>query len=396
MLNRRYLRHKLMQALYALEQAKNANYELALDGIRQHYQPSLEIKKESQDLKKIKENQKTALNLFIKNYQNTVLNLEDDKDLVVKEEVQNRIHHLHNQNLEENRAAQQNLQLQLSSIYDSYIKILSFLPHLADYFVELQKESQTNLPFQKKASFEIFPFIINSKIINTIRQNSSLESERIRRKVNWDDEKSQDFVIEFAREIRKDEDFQKAILENEKGWKREQAIIRYIIRQGLFKYEIADGFLEHMDMNWEENRKIILSMVNKTIQEIQEENSEDFQLSKLSKNWEEDERFYKKLLKKALEENERYEKIIESKAKNWDLSRLAFTDRVILKMALAELLHFQDIPVKVSINEYIELAKQYSTPKSKKFINGLLDSITQNLIQQKEIRKSGRGLMDNR
>lgn len=396
MLNRRYLRNKVMQTLYALEQAKNANYELALDGIRQFYQPSLETKKESQDLKKIKENQKTALDLFIKNYQDTILSLEKETELEVKEEVQTRIQNLQNQNIEENRIAQKNLQLQLNSIYESYVKILSFLPHLANYFIELQKERQNDSPFPKKVNFEIFPFVIESKIITAIRQNTFLESERIRRNINWEDDKSQNFIMDFARELRKDGEFQQAVLESEKGWNREQTVVRHIIRQGLFRYEIADDYLEQIDLNWEENRKVILSMVNKTIQEISEENPEDFQLSKLSKNWEADERFYQKLLKKSLEENERYEKIIESKAKNWDLSRLAFTDRVILKMALAELLHFQDIPVKVSINEYIELAKQYSTPKSKNFVNGLLDSITQNLVQQKEIRKSGRGLMDNR
>ncbi len=88
--------------------------------------------------------------------------------------------------------------------------------------------------------------------------------------------------------------------------------------------------------------------------------------------------------------------MIANNTKNWEVDRLPLTDRVILEMAIAELTDFPNIPVKVTINEYIELAKQYSTPKSRQFINGILDVISKDLKDSGKIKKSGRGLMDNK
>jgi transcription antitermination protein NusB len=97
-----------------------------------------------------------------------------------------------------------------------------------------------------------------------------------------------------------------------------------------------------------------------------------------------------------LDNDEDYEKIITDQTQNWDGDRLAMTDLLILKLGLAEMINFSSIPTKVSINEYIELAKNYSTPKSGQFINGLLDVLSQKLQKEGVIRKSGRGLIDNK
>ena len=102
------------------------------------------------------------------------------------------------------------------------------------------------------------------------------------------------------------------------------------------------------------------------------------------------------LFKYALEANEQFETYLNSRVKNWELERITMMDMVIMKVALAELVNFSGIPVKVSINEYIEIAKKYSTPKSGKFINGILDVLSEQLIEEGVIRKSGRGLIDNK
>ena len=93
---------------------------------------------------------------------------------------------------------------------------------------------------------------------------------------------------------------------------------------------------------------------------------------------------------------EKYESLIAEKTKNWDIERIAATDKIIMEMAIAEMINFPSIPVKVTINEYIEVAKRYSTPKSKVFINGILDVIAGELENTGVIRKSGRGLIDNK
>jgi N utilization substance protein B len=87
---------------------------------------------------------------------------------------------------------------------------------------------------------------------------------------------------------------------------------------------------------------------------------------------------------------------LKGKLQNWDIERVALTDRVLLIMALAELIHFPSIPIKVTINEFIEISKTFSTPKSKKFVNGILDRLSAELVKSGIIRKSGRGLLDNK
>ena len=124
--------------------------------------------------------------------------------------------------------------------------------------------------------------------------------------------------------------------------------------------------------------------------------SDSFELQVLSYNWEEDKEFFKELFEATLDSGEKYTELIAAKTSNWDIERLAMTDRIILEMAVAEMTGFPSIPVKVTINEYIEVSKRYSTPKSKQFINGLLDALSKELTKEGAIKKSGRGLIDNK
>ena len=104
----------------------------------------------------------------------------------------------------------------------------------------------------------------------------------------------------------------------------------------------------------------------------------------------------KKLFSQTVEKEYELEQIIGKKANNWDVSRMAVTDMIILKMALTEMMIFPSIPVKVTINEFIEISKNYSTPKSKQFVNGILDVLANELSSKGIIKKSGRGLIDNK
>ena len=136
-------------------------------------------------------------------------------------------------------------------------------------------------------------------------------------------------------------------------------------------------------------------MTDKTFKSF-EEKTGAVEIQKLSLDWEEDKEFVGKLFVTAAHLDKVYHDLIANNTKNWEVDRLPLTDRVILQMAIAELIEFPNIPVKVTINEYIELAKQYSTPKSRQFINGILDVIAKELKQSGKIKKSGRGLMDNK
>lgn len=127
-----------------------------------------------------------------------------------------------------------------------------------------------------------------------------------------------------------------------------------------------------------------------------EEDSSDEILPELALNWEEDKEFFQNIFNLTIGSEEEFSGMISQKTKNWDVERIALTDKVILTMALTEMVNFPSIPTKVSINEYIDISKTYSTPKSKQFVNGLLDTLSKELTESGKIRKSGRGLIDNK
>jgi transcription antitermination protein NusB len=150
-------------------------------------------------------------------------------------------------------------------------------------------------------------------------------------------------------------------------------------------------FFEEKDLNWNLNKDVVKSMSTKT---FKIEALEDLSLQPLALQWEDDKSFFEDLYEFTLDSDKDLNGWVEAQTKNWESDRLAMTDFILLKMAVAEMIKFPSIPVKVSINEYIELAKNYSTPKSGQFINGILDEISIRLISEKIIQKSGRGLID--
>lgn len=104
--------------------------------------------------------------------------------------------------------------------------------------------------------------------------------------------------------------------------------------------------------------------------------------------------FIRKLVACAVENREQLDKLIKSRTQNWDFERIAIIDRLLLRIGICEFLHFEDIPPKVSINEVIEISKRYSTDKSSKFINGILDSVFDDLKNKARIKKTGRGIIE--
>jgi transcription antitermination protein NusB len=179
-----------------------------------------------------------------------------------------------------------------------------------------------------------------------------------------------------------------------KSLEEEKKLINQIYKIVLKDKDMM-SFFEDRDFNWAENRSIVKNLVLKTIKAI-EEKDVSLNLLALSTNWEEDKIFFKELYDKTIAGDKELEQIVTEKVKNWDIERVAVLDRVILKLAISEMMNFPSIPVKVTINEYIELSKLYSTPKSKQFINGILDTASGELLKNGKIRKSGRGLIDNK
>jgi len=157
------------------------------------------------------------------------------------------------------------------------------------------------------------------------------------------------------------------------------------------------NYFSEKDLNWTENKSVVRSLASKVLKNAANlgEASEG-QLPEIAMNWDEDKEFFQNIFNFTIESDKENKALIAQKTKNWDIDRLAFTDKIIISMAITEMQRFPSIPVKVSINEYIDISKTYSTPKSKQFVNGLLDVMAKELTDSGKIRKSGRGLLDNK
>ncbi len=165
----------------------------------------------------------------------------------------------------------------------------------------------------------------------------------------------------------------------------------------LFKEIIAPNqkiyeYFEDDKLTWIDDIPIVNTFILKQFKKAKEVHNESFFLPKLLKD-QEDMVFANNLLTKTLLKNAALEKEIEGKTPNWDKDRIADIDSILLKMAICELLHFSSIPERVTINEYLEIAKEYSTPKSSIFINGILDKLTKEYKAEGKLNKMGRGLL---
>lgn len=170
-----------------------------------------------------------------------------------------------------------------------------------------------------------------------------------------------------------------------------KALIIHVFRDIIAPDAALSDFYEDCNMDWAADLQVANTMLLKTLEDVKE-GSADFSIPSLFKDAS-DRQFALELLDKTLEQGASYRDLIVEKAQNWDPDRIVLVDMLLMEMAVTEFLSFPSIPTKVSLNEYIEIAKEYSTPKSRVFVNGILDRVLEQLTEEGKIRKSGRGLM---
>jgi len=376
MLNRRTLRIKAMQTVFAYRQSKEANAGLAQEFIKETFAPDLNSM-EVQDKDALKEQKKEALTLFKANYKKEAsVSHTDEKVAEITNEA---IDDYHKQNAKDLKFFKKNMLVESEKIFDRYLSILNLLVLFAEIAEEDTKTDHSNF--------------VKNLLIHTLKFNEDLENVTLRRNIKWDDKS--EIRNWFKELVRKDDEYQQYIKLDSPGFEEDKKIVSHIVKNIVFKNEVIDKYLEEEDLNWQEDRAIIKSLTVKTLKSIVE-GGEDLEIQELSYNWEDDKSFFVKLFEETIEVEQEYEETIAKNTKNWDIERIAITDKIILEMAISEMINFPSIPVKVTINEYIEVAKRYSTPKSKMFINGVLDVIANDLQNAGKIKKSGRGLIDNK
>ncbi|KAA9331806.1 transcription antitermination factor NusB [Adhaeribacter soli] len=391
MLNRRTLRIKAMQAIYAYNQAEGSDYLMALDRIEEDFAPDLNSM-EVQN-KQLLEGKKQIATLLFKEWYETRKFDAEETDKEILDSVNSAIAFYQNQVKKDFKFFGNQMLNAVETIYDHYLIILKITEEVLKQ-IELDEVKKASRYTVKKE--QDFRRLTENKVIQQLVNNKNLQQLIIRRNISW--EKESDLIVQFYRTVLKQDETVLAYLASpeEQTFEADKEIAKYIFKTLIFKDKNLQAWFEEQDLNWEENKPIVKSLVMKTVKMIEETTDENLALLDLSTNWEDDKAFFEELYHKTVEEDEKYEAMISAGVKNWDIERVAIIDKIILKMALCEMHIFRSIPVKVTINEYIEISKLYSTPKSKQFINGVLDKLAQDLTDSGAIRKSGRGLIDNK
>ncbi|HER08421.1 MAG TPA: transcription antitermination factor NusB, partial [Bacteroides sp.] len=209
-------------------------------------------------------------------------------------------------------------------------------------------------------------------------------------KLNWSN--YPELIREIYNKVVSTEEYDTYITSGENDYAGDKRMITHIYSHVIFPNESLAQILEEQSIFWNDDLEFITGMIVKTIKKYREEEGPDKPLMELYKN-EEDRDFVIRLFRQTILHREEYVDYIRQNTKNWDLERIAFMDILIMQMAIAELVGFPSIPTKVTLNEYLDISKFYSTSKSSIFINGVLDKVVVQLKNDKKIVKSGRGLI---
>ena len=230
-------------------------------------------------------------------------------------------------------------------------------------------------------------------VIAQIEDNVTLKKMWVDYKVRFP-EVHKDTIVQLYYDIEKTPDFEDYMQREERSYKEDKEIILNIIVNCFVEHPQLHWLFGEMNLHWFDDYNEALTMMYQNIEDFKESKNTENKISSLLKN-SEDKDFYIDLYRKTLLRNTEFETMIEVKLQNWESERIMVMDMILMKMALCELMEFPTIPVKVIINEYIELAKTYSSPKSGIFINGLLDQLLVQIKEEGKLNKVGRGLIDN-
>ena len=271
-----------------------------------------------------------------------------------------------------------------------YIWTLNLLDEAAGY-VTIDAESRAN-KFIPDERDKIYTTKLDSNtFFESLRRNKTY-LERVKRyKVDWSFDP--EIVRVIFSKLKDTEEYLDYLKNEDRSIDSEKNIIRYIFRQIILKTPEIDQSFEALFLHWVTDKEVLKAMIAKTFKNFSSENPSENRLVEITPNWEEDRNFVIQLLQQTIRYEHEYQNLISENSKNWDSDRLALMDTLIMRMALVEFEHFSEIPLKVTLNEYIDLAKQYSTHKSGVFVNGILNKILVDFREQGRVNKHGRGLI---
>ncbi len=231
---------------------------------------------------------------------------------------------------------------------------------------------------------------VDNKVITQLEDNYSFRRFISEKKISWVN--YPELVKEIYQNMINSDFFKDYMSDLNNSYSADKKFVIGFFQYYLDTSDLLHQVLEEQSIYWNDEVEFIINMIVKTLKGFKAEENENAKLLPLFKN-EDDKEFAKNLFRETIINHEEYIKLIEKHTKNWDIERIAFIDILFMQLAIAEVIEFPSIPIKVTLNEYIEIIKYYSTKKSSIFINGILDKIINTLNKEGKIKKTGRGLI---
>lgn len=296
----------------------------------------------------------------------------------------------------DNRAqGERQLLLSINKIYELFIYQLSFLVEVKR-FAEKRIEENKNKFYPTDEDLNPNLKFVDNEVNKLIEGNLDFQRKEDAFKINWAEET--EMVRKFYKKLRKSDFFGSYMAKNLVSLDEDKKLYLKIIDKLLPNDELLTSFYEEKNIYFVDGYDLVLILLIKFIDTLNEDFTKEKRLPGIYKSDDqannEDIDFVKKLFSKTLLQDAELTKILESKTSSWDYDRIPIMDIILLKMAIVELKEMETVPVKVTLNEYIELAKYFSTEKSKTFVNGVLDRLIREFNSDGKIKKVGRGLIE--
>lgn len=280
--------------------------------------------------------------------------------------------------------AEKELLFSLSKAYDLYNYMLLLMVSVSRYaYKQVEEKEEMNKVghIDEKVSHRF----ADNQFTAQLEANKQLIEFAETKKKSWNNDI--DYIKKLYNDIIQSEYYQEYMAMEEVTYAEDREVWRKIYKNIIMKDERIDEILEEQSLYWNDDRDIIDTFVLKTIKKFDPANGANQELVPEYKDAE-DQEFAIRLFRRTITNDEYYRSLIGRSVKNWEFNRLAYMDVVIMQIAIAELLSFPQIPVSVTINEYVEIAKWYSTPKSSGYVNGIIDSIAKMLKKENKLTKA--------
>lgn len=284
------------------------------------------------------------------------------------------------------------LKLSLDRIHDLYIHQLSLILEIHSFAKKQIEEAKTK---QLRTDEDLNPNLrfVENPILLQLQEHIALQKELDRAKVSWVDHA--ELIRRIFAQFKESEVYTEYMQADELTYKEERRLVFKLYENFIVSNEHLQSIFEEKSIFWVNDFEQVSAMVVRTLSDFRKEDTTGGALPSMYKDAKEDQQFVLDLFRKTATYNADFQKMIADKLENWDADRIASIDILLMKMALCEFIYIKSVPTKVSMNEYIEISKEYSTPKSKAFINGILDRLLGELKADGKIKKVGKGLINS-